>query len=139
MTTRIHDIMTEYPVTVGPLTSLTEAARRMRDSDIGDVLIVDDGRLAGVVTDRDLVVRAMAEGRDPDETTVHAVCSPDPVTVRPDDSLRHAVELMRAHALRRLPVTDDGRLVGIVSIGDLAIESDSRSALAEISAAEGSR
>ncbi|MFD0279775.1 CBS domain-containing protein [Kitasatospora sp. NPDC127111] len=139
MTERIQDVMTQYPVTVGPLTSLTEAARRMRDADIGDVLIVDGERLDGVVTDRDLVVRGLAEGRDPNETTVHAVRSPDLVTVGPGDSLTMAAELMRAHALRRLPVTEDGRLVGIVTIGDLAIERDSDSALADISAATANR
>ncbi len=136
MTQRIRDVMTRPPVTVGTLTSLAEAARVMRDADIGDVLVVDERRLRGILTDRDLVVRAVAEGRDPADTTVQAVCSSPPVTVRPDDSLDRAVDLMREHALRRLPVTDDGQLVGIVTLGDLAVERDPTSAFADISTAE---
>jgi CBS domain-containing protein len=136
MTQKIREIMTESLSTVGRQTSVHEAARRMRDGHIGDVLVTDDGHLSGVVTDRDLVVRALAEGKDPDRTTVGEVCSGEIVTVRPDDDVTRAVELMRTHALRRLPVTENDRPVGIVSIGDLAIERDSRSALADISAAE---
>ena len=134
MAQRIREIMTTNPVAVGPLTSLTEAARRMRDAEIGDVLVVDDGRLRGLVTDRDLLVRAMADGKDPGQTTVHEGCSDDFVRVGPDDDVARAVDLMRDHALRRLPVTEDERPVGIVSLGDLALER--RSALADISAAE---
>ncbi|MFD6969947.1 CBS domain-containing protein [Streptomyces sp. NPDC059979] len=137
MTRRVHEVMTENPVTVDKLTSLAEAARVMRDADIGDVLVVDEGRLRGILTDRDLVVRAMAENRDPAETTVQAICSSEPVTVRPGDDVIHAVTLMRRNALRRLPVeTEDGELVGVVTLGDLAVEQDPGSALAAIAAAE---
>ncbi|MER7540809.1 CBS domain-containing protein [Streptomyces sp. NPDC097704] len=75
----------------------------------------------------------MVEGKDPTDTTVHAVCSTPPVTVRPDGDLDHAVELMREHALRRLPVTGDGRPVSIVMLGDSAVEKDPKSAPADIS------
>ncbi|MFI8101005.1 CBS domain-containing protein [Streptomyces sp. NPDC086023] len=136
MSQLIHEVMTERPVTVAPQVSLSEAARKMRDADIGDVLVVDDGMLRGILTDRDLVVRAMAEDRDPATTDVQTVCSGEPVTVGPDDGIDRAVALMREHALRRLPVTDDGKLVGIVSIGDLALDKDPSSALADISSAE---
>lgn len=137
MTRRVHEVMTANPVTVEKLTSLAEAARVMRDADIGDVLVVDEGRLRGILTDRDLVVRAVAENRDPAETTVQAVCSGEPVTVRPEDDVDHAVDLMRRNALRRMPVeTEDGELVGVVTLGDLAVEQDPGSALAAISAAE---
>jgi CBS domain-containing protein len=136
MTQRIHEVMVEHPVTVRTTTSLAEAARVMRDADIGDVLVVDNGVLRGILTDRDVVVRAIAEDRKPDDTPVRAVCSPDLVTVRPDDSTDEAVSLMREHALRRLPVTEDGQLVGIVTLGDLALDRDPASALADISAAE---
>lgn len=129
----VNDIMSTRPVSVGPHTSLAEAARMMRDADIGDVLVVDDGKLCGIVTDRDIVVRALAEGMDPGDTTVHAICSSDMVTIPPDDTLEHATALMREHALRRLPVTDDGQLLGMVTLGDLAREKDPRSALADIS------
>ncbi|MCX4632554.1 MULTISPECIES: CBS domain-containing protein [unclassified Streptomyces] len=139
MTRRVHEVMTDHPVTVEPLTSLAEAARVMRDAGIGDVLVVDQGRLRGILTDRDLVVRAVAEGRDPAETTVRAICSTDPLTVRPDDLVDRAVDLMRRHALRRLPVeTENGELVGIVTLGDLEVERDPGSPLASIAAAEGS-
>ncbi|MFK0220952.1 CBS domain-containing protein [Streptomyces vinaceus] len=135
---RVHEVMTGNPVTVEQLTTLAEAARVMRDAGIGDVLVVDQGRLRGILTDRDIVVRALAEGRDPAETAVRAICSSDPLTVKPDDSVDQAVDLMRRHALRRLPVqADDGELVGIVTLGDLEVERDPGSPLSAIAAAEG--
>ncbi|MET9323532.1 CBS domain-containing protein [Streptomyces sp. NPDC003038] len=136
MAQKIREIMTERLVTVGEGTSVHDAARRMRDEDIGDVLVTDDGRLRGLVTDRDLVVRALAEGKDPENTTVGEICSAEIVSVGPDDDVGRAVDLMRDHSLRRLPVVEKDRAVGIVSIGDLAIERDETSALADISAAE---
>ncbi|MFI9318360.1 CBS domain-containing protein [Kitasatospora aureofaciens] len=143
MTRKIKEIMTAAPVTVPRLASVRDAARWMRDSAIGDVLVSDgapgDGRLCGVVTDRDLVVRVLAAGRDPDSTNVGDVCSSELVSVAPDDDVGRAVDLMRRHSLRRLPVLDDGRAVGVVSIGDLAIERDPDSALADISAADPDR
>ncbi|MFI5984960.1 CBS domain-containing protein [Streptomyces sp. NPDC051555] len=137
MIRRVHEVMTGNPVAVEQLTSLAEAARVMRDAGIGDVLVVAEGRLHGILTDRDIVVRALAEGRDPTETTVRAVCTPDPVTVGPDDGVDQALDLMRRHALRRLPVqTPSGDLAGIVTLGDLEIERDPGSPLASISAAK---
>ncbi|MFH7594232.1 CBS domain-containing protein [Streptomyces racemochromogenes] len=136
MARRVHEVMTGNPVTVGKSTTLAEAARVMRDADIGDVLVVDGGRLRGILTDRDIVVRAVADDRDPAETTVRAVCTTDPVTVGPDDGVDAAIALMRRRALRRLPVvTGDGALVGVVSLGDLVVEQDPGSALAAIAAA----
>ncbi|MGW2371081.1 CBS domain-containing protein [Kitasatospora sp. NPDC001683] len=140
MSRKIKEIMTPAPVTVPRLASVRDAARWMRDTAIGDVLVSDDvsgdGRLLGLVTDRDLVVRVLAAGLDPDSTNVGDVCSSQLVSVAPDDDVGHAVDLMRRHALRRLPVLDDGRAVGVVSIGDLAMERDPDSALADISAAD---
>ncbi|MFJ1566681.1 CBS domain-containing protein [Streptomyces erythrochromogenes] len=137
MTRRVHEVMTRNPVTVERLTSLAEAARVMRDAGIGDVLVVDQGRLCGILTDRDLVVRGLAEDRDPAETTVQAICSAEPRTVGPDDHVDEAVDLMRRHALRRLPVRNgSGELVGIVTLGDLEVERDPGSPLASIAAAE---
>ncbi|AQS66067.1 CBS domain-containing protein [Streptomyces pactum] len=135
MTQYVRDIMTGDPVTVEPQTSVTAVARIMRDRDLGAVLVTDGDRLRGLVTDRDLVVRSVAEGGDPEQTTVAGACSDEVVTVRPDDELNHAVELMREHAVRRVPVVDDGRPVGIVSLGDLAMERDPESALGDISVA----
>ncbi|CAL9321483.1 Hypoxic response protein 1 [Streptomyces sp. SudanB135_2055] len=136
MTRYVRDIMTGHPVTVEPLTSVTAVARVMRDRDLGAVLVTDGDELRGLVTDRDLVIRAVAEGGDPERTTVARVCSDEElVTVGPDDELERAVELMREHAVRRVPVVDDGRPVGIVSLGDLALERDPESALGDISVA----
>ncbi|MFE1028964.1 CBS domain-containing protein [Streptomyces sp. NPDC058818] len=135
MTQYVRDIMTGDPVTVEPQTSVTAVARIMRDQDLGAVLVTDGDELRGLVTDRDLVVRCVAEGGDPEQTTVAGACSDDVVTVRSDDELNHAVELMREHAVRRVPVVDDGRPVGIVSLGDLAMERDPESALGDISVA----
>jgi len=135
MARRVREIMIKQLVTVEMDTPLTVAARKMRDAGIGDVLVVEDGRLRGVATDRDLVVRGVAEGRDPEQTPVRAVCSTTLVSIGPDDDVERAVILMRRNALRRLPVTEDGRPVGILSLGDLAIERDRESALADISAA----
>ncbi|MGR6998051.1 CBS domain-containing protein [Yinghuangia aomiensis] len=132
----VSDLMTHEPVTVSPQTSLTDAARCMRDGDIGDVLVTDGDTLVGVVTDRDLVVRGMAEHCDPDDTAVGVLHSGDVVTLALDDSVDHAVYLMRSRALRRLPVVDGDRVVGIVSLGDLAIEQDPTSVLADIGLAD---
>lgn len=139
MAQHVRDVMTADPVTVESLMPITEVARKMRDNDIGAVLVVENDRLQGLVTDRDLVVRGLAEGREPQETTVYSVCSGPLVTVEPDDDASRAVALMRDHALRRLPVTDHGHAVGMVSIGDLAMERDEKSALADISAARPNR
>ena len=136
MTQKVREVMTSHPVTLTPGASLIDAAKQMRDGDIGDVLVVDgDGRLRGIVTDRDIVVRALADGREGYATTVGEVCSPDPVTVGPEDDADRAVQLMRERAVRRIPVVNDGRLAGVVSLGDMAIERDPESALGQISAA----
>jgi CBS domain-containing protein len=106
----------------------------MRERDIGDVLITDGDRFEGIVTDRDLVVRCLADGAEP-STPVERACSTNAATLTPGSSVDDAVRLMRDRSLRRVPVVDDGHAVGIVTIGDLAIEKDPNSALSEISAA----
>ncbi len=137
MAQTVRDVMTENLVTLPGSAPLTDAARQMKESDIGDVIVMADSELCGVVTDRDIVVRAIAEGKDPRSSTLEEICSHDVVTIGPDDSIDQAAQLMRQRAVRRLPVVEGGRPVGIVSIGDLAIERDETSALADISAAEG--
>jgi CBS domain-containing protein len=119
------------------MTTVARAARVMREQDIGDVLVAYDCDLFGVLTDRDIVVRALAEGRDPESTTVGSVCTPPPVaTLSPDDTTDLAVELMRRYAVRRLPVVERGGCpVGMVSLGDLATTEDPHSALEDISKA----
>lgn len=135
MAETVKDLMVE-PVTVSSDTTLTEAAQLMRDEAIGDVIVSDDGHAQGMVTDRDIVVRALAERLSPEDTTVADICSQELASVGPDDDVSRAVALMRQSAIRRLPVVDRDTLVGVLSIGDLAIELDERSALADISAAE---
>ncbi|AWT46960.1 MULTISPECIES: CBS domain-containing protein [Streptomyces] len=135
MTQHVRDIMTADPVTVEPQASVTQVARIMRDEDLGAVLVTDGDDLRGLVTDRDLVVRALAEGGDPEQTTVAGACSDDLVTVGPDDELDVAIRLMREHSVRRIPVVDHGHPVGIVSLGDAAMERDPDSALGDISVA----
>ena len=136
MAQKVRDVMTQNPVTMPRTAAVTEAAKRMRDEDIGDVIVMNDGDMCGLVTDRDIVVRAVAEGADPQFTKLGEICSGDVVTVGPDDSIEAAVRVMRERAVRRVPVVEGNRPVGIVSIGDLAIERDEGSALADISAAE---
>jgi CBS domain-containing protein len=137
MAQRIRDVMTSDPTTLPQNATVADAARRMRDEDIGDVLVVRDGELSAIVTDRDIAVRVVAEDRDPSETRLDEVTSKEEMaTLSPDDTIADAVRIMRSRALRRVPVVEDGRPVGIVSIGDLAVERDTDSALADISAAE---
>ena len=131
----VREVMTEALVTYPSTATVAEAAQAMREWDIGDVLVERDGRIAGIVTDRDIVVRAIAEGRQPSAVKLGEICSDLLVTVAPDDPIDEAVQLMRDNALRRMPVCENGRAVGIVTLGDLAIERDGGSALADISAA----
>ncbi|MCL7428307.1 CBS domain-containing protein [Streptomyces sp. YS415] len=131
----VRDVMTAGVVAVRPDASLVEAAQLMRAQDIGDVLVADGQRVVGMLTDRDITVRAVAEGVDPLTASVRSVCTPDPLVVAPQDPVTAAVALMRQHAVRRLPVVEDGLPVGMVSLGDLAEAQDPDSALAHISRA----
>lgn len=136
MTQQIQEIMTRQVHTVPSQTTLLDVARLMRDRRIGDVLVTDrDGSLCGIVTDRDIVVRAAAAARPLDKTQVGEICTEQLVQLAPTASIEEAVQVMRDHAIRRVPVVRDGHAVGIISIGDLARHSDPMSALAEISAA----
>lgn len=135
MARKIRDIMTASPTSVSPDLDIVTVARAMRDEQIGAVLVAEGDDLLGVVTDRDLVIRGLAAGGDPAQAAIGGLASSVTATIGPDDSLDKAAQIMRERAVRRLPVVEDGRPVGIVSIGDLAIEKDSASALADISAA----
>jgi CBS domain-containing protein len=116
--------------------TVLEAARAMRDAEIGDVIVVNSqNTLKGIVTDRDIAVRSVAENRDPSQTTLLNICSESLTVLSPSDGISDAVRVMREHALRRLPVVDGGTPVGIVSLGDLAVFRDPDSVLADISAA----
>ena len=134
--TTIAEVMTKNPETLPTTATVADAARLMRDKDIGDVIVMENGTVCGIVTDRDIVIRAVAEnGTSPSEKTLGDICSKDLETLSPDSSVEEAVQTMRNKAVRRLPVIDGGKAVGIVSIGDLAEERDPKSALADISAA----
>jgi CBS domain-containing protein len=135
----LRDIMTQKPLTLQMSDTITAAARTMRDGNIGDVVVLEDGQVRGILTDRDIVVRALAEGMDPARTTVGEVCSRELTTLSPTDSIAQAVSIMRDKAIRRLPVVEGGRPVGIVSLGDLAVEREPESALGGISAAPPNR
>jgi len=140
MAKTVGELMTRDPVMVEPHATVKEAARMMRDRDIGAVLVADRGHLVGVLTDRDIVVRGIAEKGDPSSTKVMDIVSKEVETVKPDDSVEKAVKKMRSKAMRRIPVFDErGKPVGIVTIGDLAVDLDSKSALADISAADPNR
>jgi CBS domain-containing protein len=131
----VRDVMSSPVVGLPESATLVDAAQQMRTNDIGDVLIVDGDRVLGILTDRDIVMRALADGRDPASTTVGEIASRDTVVVEPDQPAAVAVQLMRERALRRLPVCEGGHLVGVVSLGNLATARDPESALADISAA----
>jgi CBS domain-containing protein len=131
----VGDVMTREPVVVDSTDALEHAAHRMRGADVGDVFVIENGVLAGVLTDRDIVVRAIAEKRDPRVTPVAAVCSRDVVSVSPGTPVDEAARLMAERAVRRLPVTERGILVGAVSLGDLSVAEAPESALAAIVAA----
>ncbi|CAN5132445.1 CBS domain-containing protein [soil metagenome] len=118
--TKVSEIMTRDPSTLAPSSTLGEAATIMKQEDCGSVPIVEDGRLVGIVTDRDIVVRAIAAGKDPRSCPVAEVMSADPVTVSPDASADEASKIMADRQIRRLPVVDGKKLVGLVAIGQLA-------------------
>lgn len=134
---KISEVMTPDPVAMIETETIQNAAKAMCEHDIGDVIVLDDtsARIKGIVTDRDVVVRALAEGMDPSQTTLASIVSDRLVCVAPNDSVDKALRFMRDRALRRLPVVEGDEPVGFVSIGDLALELDKQSALAEISAA----
>jgi CBS domain-containing protein len=135
MARTVEEIMTRDLRTVDASDSVVDAARVMNEADIGDVVVVSGGEVRCIVTDRDIVVRAIAEGRDPQSTSVGDVCTSELETIEPGASIDDAVRRMRESDVRRLPVVKDGRPVGIVSLGDLAVEREPDSTLADISAA----
>ena len=135
MAITVEEIMTREPRTVEIGDSLVDAAREMRDGDIGNVIVTDGGQVAGIVTDRDIVIRAIAEGRELQSTKVGDVCSSSPRMLEPGDSVEAAAHAMGENSIRRLPVVRDGQLVGVLSLGDLAQDRDAGPSLADISAA----
>jgi CBS domain-containing protein len=134
---KVRELMATSPVCLSASASIKKAADAMRTHNIGDVIVTrEDGTLYGIATDRDLVVRAISEGAAPDEVTLGEICSPHVSVISPEGSAKDAVAMMRKEALRRLVVVDGDRPVGILSLGDLAMERDPDSALADISLAD---
>jgi CBS domain-containing protein len=136
MADKIRDVMTTDPITVRVDEPLVAAAKQMRDGDVGAVIVVDGSAVRGLLTDRDIVVRGIAEDLDPRTARLGDLVTHDLVTVSVDDDIEAAVELMRTYAVRRLPVMDGDRVVGVVALGDLAVAEDRDSTLADISAEE---
>jgi CBS domain-containing protein len=117
----VRDTMTENPRSIGVSASVVEAARLMREGHIGSLPITDDDQLVGMITDRDITTRVVAEAADPKTTLVRDVYSRDLISVEPEQDLQEALQLMARHQVRRLPVVEDGRLVGIVAQADIAL------------------
>lgn len=133
---KIEEVMTPGPRVLPTTATASEAAQIMLEEGVGGVIVRDNkGHLYGIVTDRDLVLRVLATDQDPQAVPLKSVCTRDPVCLAPDDEVSVAVRLMKNHAVRRVPVLEGDRIVGIVSLGDLATVRDPRSALGKISAA----
>jgi CBS domain-containing protein len=135
MAETIQSVMTRDPVCLDADAPIFDAAKAMDERNIGDVLVMTQGKLCGIVTDRDIAIRAVAHGMDPKGSRLGEICSRQLVTLRPEDSIEDAIAQMREHALRRMPVCEEGQPVGIVSLGDLAEERDRMSVLGQISTA----
>jgi CBS domain-containing protein len=132
---KIRELMTVAPVVVAPGEPVCEAAKAMRKHGIGAVLVEDEGKLTGLLTDRDIIVRVLAQGRDPRQVPAGEVASEDIVVVSPDDDTEEVARLMAQRAVRRVPVVEDGAAIGVVSLGDLELVRQDRSPLADVSAA----
>jgi CBS domain-containing protein len=117
---KVRDLMTSGPVTVGPDDVVAQAATLMREEDCGSIPVVRDATLVGIVTDRDITVRSVAAGADPKRQKVSEIMSADPITVAPDSDADEAARIMAEHQVRRLPVVEDGHLLGIVVTAQLA-------------------
>jgi CBS domain-containing protein len=134
--TRVREAMTKNPAKLSRSATVAEAAQCMAERDIGAVLVEDASGVVGLVTDRDIVVRAIARGRDPEGTPLTEICSEPLMTVGPDEDVDRVIQIMQEKAVRRVPVVDAGhQAVGILSLGDLARDRDPRSALGQISSA----
>jgi len=135
MADTIRDLVKGDPVTVDASGTVQDAAKLMADKDIGNVLVVENDEVQGIVTDRDIVVRVLAKG-DGSDASVREAATTDLDTITPDTSIDDAIQKMEQGNVRRLPVVeDDGKPVGVITLGDLAQAKDKDSALADISAA----
>jgi CBS domain-containing protein len=131
----VQDFMTADPITIDAKAPISEAASKMREADVGSLIVMQGDEVSGVVTDRDITIRAVADGKDPNTFPVGEVSSKEVATVSPRDKVAMVIDLMEKIAVRRLPVVDNHKPVGIVSLGDLAVQKYPESTLAQISAA----
>ena len=125
---KVREMMTGDPESVDADATVREAAEKMRQIDVGAVPVIGNGRVLGIVTDRDITVRVIAANRRPGEVRVREIASADVVTTTPDAEMAEATALMAQHQIRRLPVVEDGRLVGMLSLGDLSVDGSTRDA-----------
>ena len=135
MAQTIEDVMTKNPITMSGDATAVEAARTMREKGIGPVLVADNGNIQGIVTDRDIVLRVVAEGKDPSTTKLESICTEHVLSLEPESPVGAAIAMMKEKAIRRVPVVKDGHAIGIVSLGDLAADREPKSALGKISEA----
>ncbi len=136
MVQKVSEVMTHKLVLLPSSSTVADAAKRMREADVGDVIVEKNAVLCGILTDRDIVVRVLGAGLDPKKTRLEDVCSQQPTTASPDDDVGEVIEIMRNKAIRRVPVVDtSGQAVGIISLGDLAQRRDPKSVLGRISSA----
>ena len=126
MAKSVRDAMTDNPRSIAKSASVVEAAQVMREEHIGSLPITDEEKLVGMITDRDITTRVVADAADPETTSVGDVYSRDLVSVEPDEDLEEALQLMARHQVRRLPVVENGRLVGIVAQADIAISENEK-------------
>jgi CBS domain-containing protein len=126
MAKSVRDAMTQHPRSIGASASVVEAARLMREQHIGSLPVTEDERLVGMITDRDITTRVVAESAAPETTSVGDVYSRDLISVEPDNGLDDALQLMARHQVRRLPVVENGRLVGMVAQADIALKENER-------------
>lgn len=133
MSISIREVMTKDPITIDESATVAEAAKAMKQADIGPTLITSNNKLRGIVTDRDIAVRVVAEGQDPNTVKAIDIATTGLKTLSPDDEAGEAVRVMKENNIRRVVVVENEQPVGIVSIGDLAIALDETSVLADIS------
>jgi CBS domain-containing protein len=126
MAKSVRDAMTEDPRSIGAGESVVDAARLMRDEHIGSLPVTEDERLVGMITDRDITTRVVAEGAVPETTSVEDVYSRDLISVEPNNDLEEALQVMALHQVRRLPVVENGRLVGMVAQADIALKENEK-------------
>ena len=136
MAKTVRDVMTKDPVSMSADSSVAQAAKAMSDMRIGTVVVMDTERPCGIVTDRDIAVRAVATGSDPNRTKLADICSKDLAAVRPDQTIDDAINMMKSHDVKRVVVMSDSRLEGIVSLGDLVARGEGKDVQKDLSKAE---